>query len=273
MGSAAGGLCGIHRQIGALEQGEQVRTVTRRDGNANAGVAAEAVTEAVERRSKRLVDSCDQLADVAVADHVALDDGEFIPAQPRNKVARSDGFKQPSRHTPQEFIADQLTQRIIDALELVDVDVEDRELDIGGLQQQPLGIALEQRAVRQTRQRIVVRKMFELGRDAPQFGDIFQRGRPAAIGRSLVDQPNHPPVRGRDHGIVDHVILRIEKPGAIVIDVADERAELLAMQDEVAKVAAGLNHIGRDSEHVDVVLIADHDGPRRRTTAIPGSCC
>ena len=90
MGPAAGRLRRIHREIGALEQPEQVGAVTRRDGNADAGVAAEAVAEAIERRSQRPIDLHDQRLDIGVGDDVALQDGEFIAAEPRNKVARSD---------------------------------------------------------------------------------------------------------------------------------------------------------------------------------------
>jgi len=110
MGPAAGGLRRIHREIGALEQPEQVGTVTRRDGNADAGVTAEAVAEAIERRSQRPIDLRDQRLDVGVADDVALQDGELIAAEPCNKVARSDGFKQASRDAPQELVADQMAQ-------------------------------------------------------------------------------------------------------------------------------------------------------------------
>ena len=54
-----------------------------------------------------------------------------------------------------------MSQRIVDALELVDVDIEDRELGALGLQQL-LGMALEQRPVRQIGQRVVMGEMFDL---------------------------------------------------------------------------------------------------------------
>jgi hypothetical protein len=61
------------------------------------------------------------------------------------------------------------------------------------------------------------------------------------------------------HGVTPGV-----KPGlgAILVDIADERADLLAMQDEITQVAAGTGHLGRNAEHVDVALIADDQALR-----------
>ncbi len=135
-------------------------------------------------------------------------------------------------------------------------------MNIGGLQQQSLRMSLEQRPVRQIGQRVIVGEMFDLGRDAPPLGDVFQRGGPAAVRRALVDQPDHAAVGGRDDGVVDRVVLRVEKSRAIGVDVADERTQFLAMTDEVAQMATGLRHVRRYAEHVDVALIAD-DEPAR----------
>ena len=57
-----------------------------------------------------------------------LQDGEFIAAEAGDEIFRSHRLAQPLRHALQEFVADQMSQRIVDALELVDVDIEDREL-------------------------------------------------------------------------------------------------------------------------------------------------
>ena len=118
-------------------------------------------------------------------------------------------------------------------------------------------MTLEQRPVRQVGQRIVVGEMLDLGLDAAVFGDVFQRRGPAAVGRALVDQPDRASIGRRNHGIID-AALGIEELGAVGIDVADKGAELLAMPDQVAQVTAGFDDVRRDAEHLDILLVADH---------------
>ena len=204
MGPAAGRLRRIHRQIGALEQPEQVGAVTRRDRNADAGVAAEAVAEAIERRSQRPIDPRDQRLTSSSQTTSRCTMANSSPPSRATKSLGPDRLASRRSATPfRNSSPIRWPERIVDALELVDVDVEDRELHVGGLQQQSLRVALEQRAVRQIGQRVVMGEMLDLGRDAPPLGDVFQRGGPAAVRRALVDQPDHAAVGGRHHGVVD----------------------------------------------------------------------
>jgi hypothetical protein len=67
----------------------------------------------------------DQRVDVLGALDAVLEDGRFIAAETGDEIARDRPMAQPLRHAPQELVADQMPQRIVDAFELVDVDVED----------------------------------------------------------------------------------------------------------------------------------------------------
>ena len=89
-----------------------------------------------------------------------LHDGEFIAAEARDEIPGPDRLAQALRDALEKFVADQMSQRIVDALEFVDVDVEDRELGAFGLQQL-LRVALKQRPVRQVGQRVVMGEMFD----------------------------------------------------------------------------------------------------------------
>ena len=262
IGSAAGRLRRIHREIGVLQETEQVRAVARRDRDADAGVAGKLMAMAIERGAQRLIDPRDQRVNVLGAGDAVLKDGEFVPAEAGDEIFRPDRLAQPLRHALQEFVADQMSQRIVDALELVDVDIEDREFAPLGFQQQPFRMALEQRAVRQIGQRVVMGEMLDPGLDAPPFGDVFQRRGPAAVRRALEDQPDRAPVGRRGHGVLHQAAVGIEKPRAIGVDVADKGAALLAVPDQVAQMAAGLDDIGREAEHVDIALVADDEAPR-----------
>ena len=82
---------------------------------------------AIERRPQRLIDPRDQRVNILGALDAVLQDGEFIAAEAGDEIFRPDRLAQPLRHALQELVADQMSQRIVDALELVDVDIEDRE--------------------------------------------------------------------------------------------------------------------------------------------------
>ena len=165
IGSAAGRLRRIHGEIGVLQEIEQVRAVARGDRDADAGVAGKLVAVAIERGAQRLIDPRDQRLDILGAHDAALQDGEFIPAEAGDEILRADRLAQPLRHALQEFVADQMPQRIVDALELVDVDIEDCERAPLAVPEQFLGVALEHRPVRQIGQRIVMGEMFDPGLD------------------------------------------------------------------------------------------------------------
>ena len=155
-----------------------------------------------------VIDPRHQRADVVVASDVTLHDGEFIAAETGDEIIGPDRLAQPLRDALEEFVADQMAQRIVDALEFVDVDIEDRELHARGFEQQPLRVTLEQRPVRQIGQRVVMGEMLDPGLDAPPLGHVLQRGGPAAIRRALVDQPDRASVRRRRLGVADAVVLR-----------------------------------------------------------------
>src|SRR5579863_4114601 len=94
---------------------------------------------------------------------------------------------QPGRHRLQQLIPDGMTERIVDTLEFVDVDVEHGELtatlDTLKLQFEPFP---EQGAVWQVGERVVVGKMGDLLLGNPSLGDVFMRRHPTTIRRLLM---------------------------------------------------------------------------------------
>ncbi|MGY3428135.1 hypothetical protein ACVWZW_008639 [Bradyrhizobium sp. F1.13.4] len=116
-----------------------------------------------------------------------------------------------------------MTERIVDALELVDVDIEQRELTAAAdLLQFTLDLLAEQRPVRQVGERIVMRHMRNLLVSAPPFGDILDHidevARLAGFvadsdpGRGDVAQP-----------------LGLALPGMLVLEQAPSRLQRLAI--------------------------------------------
>jgi hypothetical protein len=118
-------------------------------------------------------------------------------SSPPSRATKSVSPTQPAQahgHGFQQFVADQVSERIVDAFEFVDVDIEHRQLlarnDPGQLQ---LELFVEQRAVRQIGQRVVMRQMRDALLGAPALGDVLQRGHPSAIEQRLVDDLDRRP--------------------------------------------------------------------------------
>src|SRR6476646_3626532 len=99
---------------------------------------------AIERRSQRAIDARNHCADVVEGSHVMLRDGEFIAAETRDEILRPHRLAQPLGNSPEVFVADRMSERVVDALEFVNVDIEDREPDATGFEQQSLRMTLKQ---------------------------------------------------------------------------------------------------------------------------------
>ena len=173
MGSASAGLGAIHRQIGVLDQLIQLGAVLRRQCNADAGVGRELMTEALIGLPDRLVNSGDEFHDIADVPDAGLDHRKLVTAEPRDQIGLAEAAADAAGHRLQQFIADMVPERVVDALELVDVDIEQRELlALAGSLQLALDLFAEQHPVRQVGQRVVMREVRDLLVGAPALGNI-----------------------------------------------------------------------------------------------------
>src|SRR2546421_6347611 len=59
---------------------------------------------------------------------IGLDHSELVAAEPGDMIGISDAIPEAPRHGFQQLIADMMSERVVDALELVDIDVKQREL-------------------------------------------------------------------------------------------------------------------------------------------------
>ncbi len=174
MGSAAVGLGAIHRQIGILDQLLEIGAVARRQRNADAGIGRELMAEALIGLPDRLMNSRNEFHDIGDVAGVGLNHRKFVAAKPRDKIGVPDAAPEPRSHDLQQFVADMMSERIVDALELVDVDIEQCELlALTGSLQLAFDLFAEQHPVRQIGQCVVMRKMRDLLVGAPALGDVF----------------------------------------------------------------------------------------------------
>ena len=157
-----------------------------------------------------------------------------------------------------------MSERIVDALEFVDVDIEHGEL-LAGLDRlqrlfEPLA---KQDPVRQIGQRVVMRQMGDFLVGALALGDVLDGGDPAARLQRLVDDLDGPAarrLRELARGLAERHVA--DDGVAELVDIAVEGSGLLAVLDQPLHGAARLRHIGRQPEHVDIGLVADHDARR-----------
>ena len=109
------------------------------------------------------------------------------PSRATKSVSRTQPL-QAGRHRFQQLVADRVAERIVDALEFVDVDIEHREL-LAGVASLQLALEpfAEQGAVRQIGQRVVMGEVRDALLGAPALGDVFMGGHPSAVRQRLVD--------------------------------------------------------------------------------------
>lgn len=88
------------------------------------------MTEARVGRPDCIEGPRDQVSDLSRSLHCGLDDGEFVASQPRHEIGATDATAEAHGHGFQQLIADQMPEGIVDTLELVDIDIEHRQLFI-----------------------------------------------------------------------------------------------------------------------------------------------
>ncbi|MGY3514349.1 hypothetical protein ACVIQY_007324 [Bradyrhizobium sp. USDA 3051] len=152
-----------------------------------------------------------------------------------------------------------MPERVVDALELVDVDVVHRELFAAGDEIEFLTqMLVEHGAVGQVGQCVVMSEMGDALLDTPALRDVLMRRHPAAIRERFVHDLDRATVGGLDHHGIAHVDVA-QDPCDILVRIAGERAGGFAVCNDVVKAAAGSHDFGRQPVHLDVALIADHE--------------
>ena len=95
------------------------------------------------------------------------------------------------------------------------------------------------------------------------LGDVFHGGDPAAVRQRLSHGQERAPVGTLDDAVAR--LLATDVPHHRVtelVDVAIERAAVLAMLHQVAQMTARLHHVGRQIVHVDVALVEGDEACR-----------
>ena len=192
--------------------------VVRRERDADAGAGIDLLPVDLDRVRDDLDQPARQRAGRLRA-RIALQHRELVAAEPRDRVVLADRAADALRDGAQQLVADRMAERIVHALEVVEVETEHGErLAQGRHAGQAFGHALvEQHAVRQIRQRVVPRHVRDALLGAMTLGDVLVDRDPAALRHPLVRDLDHAPVgemavhdevaglQRRDVGIVELV--------------------------------------------------------------------
>ncbi len=93
------------------------------------------------------------------------DHGEFVAAEPGDHVVGAQRPRQPLRDAADQLVADRMAERVVDVLEVIEIDVEDRggrasAANLGDCRFQPLA---KEDAVRQPAERVMQCEMAQSG--------------------------------------------------------------------------------------------------------------
>ena len=189
VGAAAVLLGAVQRKIGLLQQFVGVLAVFGRQRNADTDADDELMTGDLVGRGDLLDHVAGEHGDggrLAIA--AELHDREFVAAQPRDRVVFGDALAETPGDLFQQRVADRMAKRIVDVLEVIEVETEHRKLIAAPDEPQGLfELFAEQRPVRQIGQRVMARHVRNLFLGRLPFGDVFEGGNPSAALHGLID--------------------------------------------------------------------------------------
>jgi hypothetical protein len=173
----------VHGDVGVLEQGLQILPVGRIDGDPDA--RREGQLPPVDLH--RLLDEAQQLgSDVADEGRIleVIDQHhELVPAQPRDQIGGAHAARQSLANPLQHLVAGVVAEGVVDVLEPVEVDEDDRQMAVVplGPHHGPPEVVGEEVAVGQCGEFVVVGQPPDLVLGAMPVGDVLVR--PGDLGR------------------------------------------------------------------------------------------
>ena len=164
-------LGGVHRDVGTAEQLVARRPVLWRDGDSDARPRLERNAGDLEQLGDHGSEPLGNDERARRVGCVLGDDGELVTAEARDELSGAERGGEPLRDLDEQLVAAVVTERVVDLLEPVEVDEEDRERDRRRRSVAELvESAAELRPIRQPRQVVVerqVRDRVELAMEPP----------------------------------------------------------------------------------------------------------
>ena len=191
------GLGAVERHVGVLEQEIGVAAVARRQRDADAGADHHLVAADLEGLGKACDDALGERAGLLGVAQGVLQHHELVAAEAGDDVGAAHGRAQAVGGHAQQLVAAGMAQRVVDLLELVEVDEVDGERPAAAQADHgSVHLVAEQRAVRQAGEGIVAGELVDLGLGHAPVGDVLEQHDGAAVGHRVEGERQRAPLLG-----------------------------------------------------------------------------
>ena len=250
IGAAPVLLCAVECQVRAADELIGLVAIRGADGDADARADDHLLVVDVVGRADRLDDAQRQGGGIRWLADADLENGELVSAHAGDRVRLPHQPPQTPRHQLQELVAGCMAERIVHALEVVEIDEVNRQhLVPPDARQSLLEALVEQHAVGQVRQRIVQRHVHDLGFRAALRRDVLVREDPPAVRHLPLGYVDDAAVGELHHLRVDGAVLGetiVREPIRLVGRIAARAQPVL---QDLAHGGAGL-HLLEDSPYM-----------------------
>ena len=162
----------IHRDIGVADQFLRRLLARYQSGDPDAGVDGDLLTADAERGDELPGDPLRHPGSDLFILHVLEQHREFIAAEPSDGVAWSQRRADARPNRSQQLVADVVAQRVVNRLEVVEVEEEHRDPALTITVKRVIQVDPERGSVRQVRHRVVERLMRELVLECLALTDV-----------------------------------------------------------------------------------------------------
>jgi hypothetical protein len=266
------GLGAVEGHIGILEQLVGVTAVAGRQGDADAGADDHLLAADLEGLSQGSDHALGQGRGFLGVAQRLLQHHELVAAETRHHIALAHHLAQPLGDRAQQVVPAGMAQRVVDLLELVEVDeVNGERTPAPQRGDRRVHLVPEEGAIGQVREDVVARQLVDLGLCSLALGDVLEQHNGAA--------PRH----GLEGEGQRAALLRIDVE--LTIDFVGEPALELdgqplgigrrqgspgdAAQDELPRRECGAGHDRRHLEELGKPLVRNHDPALRIEHAQP----
>src|SRR6185312_3479681 len=164
----------VKRAVGALEQRLGCGRAALAERDADARRHLDRRVARVHGRPHRRDDLARNEAALLARMYPFENDDELVARKARDEVGRAHRRRQASAELAQHVVAGRMAERVVDPLEAVDVEEQQRDLPLAALRaaQRSGDAVVERVTVRQTGQRVLLREPLELSLDFLERRDV-----------------------------------------------------------------------------------------------------
>ena len=261
-GAAAVGLGAVQRHVGVLQQ-RVGADAARGHGDADAGADLDQMIVDLVTLAQAIDDAPGKARGVFGRMDVLLEHHELVAAEARHEILRPQHLAQPVGDRAQQLVAAGMAERVVDLLELVEVDEQQRRQLFGALlgRQKTSDLVAEIDPVGQCGEFVIARQMADPGFRILALGDVLDQHDGAAAGHRL-EGPGQRAVladvrigRGDIAGrrVLDFLQNELARSPADIVPAATQAAT------DVRRVGAALHEVVGQVHHLAEAVIHDRE--------------